>query len=193
MQLKREQFAAEERERPVDAPFAVYAAATYAGVVRQCILNFKEMGRTDMHRPLAALLELAVQDAQRANPDTELWCVPMPSTHRNEVKRGFNHVELLMRTLAARPSPQRWLRASPTRVDQVGLTLTERQRNSRNSITVDARLSARGALAGKTVLLIDDIATTGASLRAAQAALHGAGARVLAAAVVAHTPKLAEA
>lgn len=192
-QLIREQFAADTRERPVDAPFPVFAAVPYAGIARQCILNFKEMGRTDMHKPLASLLELAVRDVQHLNPTADLWCVPMPSTRRNEVKRGFNHIELLMRRLTARPTPQRWLRASSTRADQVGLTVAQRQHNSRNSIEVDARLSASGALAGKTVLLIDDIATTGASLRAAQRALDGAGAHVLAAAVVAHTPKLAEA
>lgn len=192
VQLQRERFAPHERERPVDAPFPVYAAVPYSNVARACILNFKEMGRTDLHKPLGLLLEQSVQDAQRANPGTDLWCVPMPSTRRNEVKRGYNHVELLMRRLVGRPAPQRWLRVSPRRADQVGLSATQRQQNSRNAISVDAQLRASGALADKTVLLIDDIATTGASLRAAATALDGAGARVLAAAVIAHTQKLTE-
>lgn len=191
-QLQREQFAAGERARPVEAPIEVFAAVPYAGVARECILNFKELGRTDLRKPLGALLDLAVQDAQRAHPETELWCVPMPSTRKNEAKRGYSHVELLMRSLPARPAPQRWLRASAARADQVGLSATERQRNSQNTIEVDAQLLASGALAGKSVLLIDDIVTTGASLRAATSALAAAGARVLAAAVIAHTSKLSE-
>lgn len=191
-QLERERFAIGERARPVEAPIEVFAAVPYAGIARECILNFKELGRTDLRKPLAALLDVAVQDAQRAHPETELWCVPMPSTRKNEAKRGYQHVELLMRSLSARPAPQRWLRASAGRADQVGLSVTERQRNSQNTIEVDAQLLTRGALSGKSVLLIDDIVTTGASLRAATTALETAGATVLAAAVIAHTPKLSE-
>lgn len=189
-QLERETFEADALQRSVDVPFAVFAAAEYAGLVRVCVLNFKEHGRTDLRHPLGRLLGRAVQAAQRAHPLGELWCVPVPSTGRSLAQRGYRHVDLLLRSMRAPAMPQRWLRASATRLDQVGLTIAERQRNAAHNVSVHPALMRRGALRGKRVLLVDDIVTTGASLRAAAVALERAGATVVAAAVVAHTKKL---
>lgn len=191
-QLRRERFADEDMIRAVDVPFPVIAAAPYAGVTRDCLLQLKELGRTDVRTPLAELLERAVTRVRSEHPNETLWCVPMPSTRKNEAKRGYNHLELVMRSLPSQPEPHRWLHAAASRADQVGLTATERAHNALNTITVKPRMRAHDAIAGKSVLLIDDIATTGSSLRAAAAALEDAGAHVVAAAVIAHTPKLAE-
>lgn len=191
-QLLRECFAHEDMIRAVEVPFPVVAAAPYAGVTRDCLLQLKELGRTDVRTQLAELLERAVTRVRSDHPNETLWCVPMPSTRKNEAKRGYNHLELVMRSLPSRPEPQHWLRAAASRVDQVGLTASERVHNALNTITVKPRMRAQGAVAGKSVLLIDDIATTGSSLRAAAAALENAGAHVVAAAVIAHTPKLTE-
>lgn len=207
--LQHDVFARSEQQRPVEAEFPVFAATAYEGVARACILQFKENQRTDLRRPLGELLSVAVSAARRDYAEAarqegvtprELWCVPVASTKRAAGKRGYQHVELLLRSLPRerqcererdRVAVNRWLEASSRRADQVGLTVEERSRNSSHAFTIRKRAmrASKMPLLGKHVLLIDDIATTGATLRAASNALEAAGARVVAAAVIAHTVK----
>ncbi len=58
---------------------------------------------------------------------------------------------------------------------QVGLTVTERRRNVRGAFVLSA--DSAGQVKGKTVLLIDDVRTTGATLEACADVLRAAGAR----------------
>lgn len=188
--LGRERLREEDTRRPVEVPFPVFAATAYAGLSRESILRFKELGRTDLKTPLAELLTHAVDAARAHQPDARLWCVAIPSHPKQAGRRGYQHVQLLLAALPSRPHNNRWLRVSAHRTDQVGLGVFERQRNSRHAFVVPRRLRQSGMLVGKQVLLVDDIATTGSTLAAAAAALQAAGAQVLAAAVVAHTVKL---
>ena len=97
-------------------------------------------------------------------------------------RRGFRVVELI----AARAglAPQRVLRATGTAADQRGLRSADRERNVRGSM----RARTPRALEGRRVLLVDDVVTTGATLREAARALAAAGATVVGAATVASTP-----
>lgn len=192
-QLERECYPSAEQQRPVDAPFPVFAAAPYAGLTRDCIIAFKEQQRTDLRRPLGAMLaralDAALDPSLNAAPvnSLPLDCVPMPSPAASVGKRGYRHVELLAASMRPAPAMRRWLRATRTRADQVGLTERERQRNANASIRLARRFEQR--LRGRQVILIDDIVTTGSSLRAAAEALERVGARVVAAVVVAHTER----
>ncbi|MEB4615453.1 ComF family protein, partial [Leucobacter sp. M11] len=127
--------------------------------------------------------------------------VAVPSRPASERERGYRHVEILAR-LAVRaasdpsgPPPRseppdlrllRALRTGAGRADQVGLGRAERLANARRT---EVRAGSRAALAGRRVWLVDDLATTGASLDGARRALRAAGARaelaVVCAAVVA--------
>jgi predicted amidophosphoribosyltransferase len=72
--------------------------------------------------------------------------------------------------------------------DQAGLAAAARRRNLNGALAVRAGWRAR--LAGRSLLLVDDVVTTGATLLDARRALTEAGARVLAAATVASTPSV---
>ena len=65
------------------------------------------------------------------------------------------------------------VRPAPTR-SQVGLTAEERRKNVRRAFAVPPE--TRPAIEGKTVLLIDDVRTTGATVEACAAVLKAAGA-----------------
>jgi predicted amidophosphoribosyltransferase len=188
--LERELLPSDAMLRPVNAPMPVFAATEYAGLTREMLLRFKELGRTDLKHPLAAVLQRAVDAARAVNPQAMLWCVPIPSHAGRSGNRGYQHVPLMLHVMQSRPAVNTWLRALSTRRDQVGLGVRQRQRNAHQSFVVPRRMLRSGALANKHVLLIDDIATTGSSLSAAAATLEAAGATVVAAAVVAHTVKL---
>jgi ComF family protein len=103
--------------------------------------------------------------------------VPIPLHRRRLFGRRFNQAALLARAIAAhRPigvEPLALRRARAT-VPQVGLTRAQRAANVQGAFRVDEE--ARGAVAGRRLVLIDDVMTSGATIDAAARALLRAGA-----------------
>jgi ComF family protein len=100
--------------------------------------------------------------------------IAMPMHWRKRWERGFNQAELLAEPVAKRlglPLKRNLRRTRHTQA-QAGLDEAARRANLRGSFTV----VAGEQLSGQHVLLIDDVFTTGATLRAASAALKSAGA-----------------
>ncbi|GAB3296936.1 ComF family protein [Epidermidibacterium keratini] len=170
---------------PVGFPPTV-AAAEYAGDVRLAILGAKDRGRRDLVGPVATLLGWA---AQAAVPPAERWLVvPMPSNPAAARARGGDHMvriglratagsgHLFVEALSAGHSGE------ATRLGAAG-RLADRRRSMR------LRRDAAALLAGRDVLLVDDIVTTGSTLATAAALVRSAGARAVRAAVVAATEK----
>jgi ComF family protein len=102
--------------------------------------------------------------------------IPVPLHWRRLWTRRFNQSALLAQMLAREASlpyrPELLERVRPT-PQQVGLDPKARQRNVKNAFAVPE--AARLAVAGRRLLLIDDVLTTGATLSAATAALQKAG------------------
>lgn len=117
--------------------------------------------------------------------------LPVPLSPQRLAERGFNQAWELARALhrhsgcAARLQADLLLRVRDTPA-QSRLTRAQRLRNLEGAFVVDPLRSR--ALAGRHVLLVDDVMTTGASLSAAALALNAAGARAVSALVVARTP-----
>lgn len=83
---------------------------------------------------------------------------------------------LLARTIATasgKPLATRALRGIRTTAQQVGLTSDQRDRNVRGAFQVAS--SQKAAVAGRRVLLVDDVYTTGATVKASTRALLRAG------------------
>jgi predicted amidophosphoribosyltransferase len=172
----------------------VLAVGRYAGPLRSAVLEYKERGRRDLAGPLSSLLAgaLAVADGPAGPPgrcggpaSPQRWLVPVPSRPAAARARGGDHVLRLCRG---------WARADPRlgvapalrlgrRVrDSVGLDAGERAANLAGRIRVrPADLPPRGA----PVLLVDDVVTTGATLRGCRAALAAHGRSVAGAVVLA--------
>jgi predicted amidophosphoribosyltransferase len=158
----------------------VLAVGRYTGPLRSAVLRYKERGRRDIAAPLGALLAAAVDDAVGSAP---VWLVPAPSRPAAARARGGDHVARLCRAVAARRPRVRVAR--PLRLaggvrDSVGLDAAERAANLAGRVRVRA-----GALPGTgTVLLVDDVVTTGATLGTCEDALAAAGVGVGAAVVL---------
>lgn len=173
----------------------VWSGLEYDGVVRAVILALKRDGRLDAARALAPALAAAVdaglaeerrdllaeerREASRVEAPTLL--VPIPGSRAAYRRRGYDPVRALLRR-AGLPSTRAFAPARPHRAQKT-LGVEERERNLRGVFRV------RRAVAGSGILLIDDVVTSGATLREAARVLTLAGAEVIGAAVVASTAK----
>lgn len=104
--------------------------------------------------------------------------VPVPLHRWRLLRRGYNQSALLARHLARMTGVPhaadllRRVRATPS---QQGLTAAARRRNITGA-SFSVRRAARPHLAGKRVVLVDDVLTTGTTLGACAAVLREAGA-----------------
>jgi predicted amidophosphoribosyltransferase len=150
--------------------------------LRAAVLAYKERGRRDLSRQLGALLAIAI-GALPLPP--EYLLVPVPSLHAVAAARGGDHVARLARRAAAAvgarvTSRALWLPGSVR--DSAGLGVAARAANLDHAMRAHAPPTGLG-----TCILVDDVVTTGATLREAARALTAAGWTVAAAATVART------
>lgn len=156
-----------------DAPLFDYAraAAVYGGVIREAIHGLKFGGRRSLARPLGDLLAEGCAGALADRPDALL---PVPLARGRERARGFNQAALLAERLGERAGIRvraRWLVRLRATAPQTDLAAEERRAN------VAGAFAAAPAVAGRHVVLIDDVLTTGATAGECARALRAAGAR----------------
>jgi ComF family protein len=144
------------------------------------VADFKFHGRVDLAGALAALMAEAAAEATAGTtadtPPPDL-VLPVPLAPHRLAERGYNQAwELARRAARRRGLTARsdvLLRAVET-AHQADLPRTERLANLRAAFVVDARRRER--LQGRRIALVDDVMTTGATVREAAAALLRAGA-----------------
>ena len=147
------------------------AAASYGGAARDAVHALKFGGRRSLARPLGDLIYETCGDALSDAPEA---LVPVPLGRARERARGFNQAALLAERLGERLGVRvrpRWLVRLRATAPQSDLTAAERHAN------VAGAFAAAPAVAGRHVVLIDDVITTGATVGDCARALHMAGAR----------------
>jgi predicted amidophosphoribosyltransferase len=187
---------------PVRIPLV--AALSYEGIVRSVILAFKNEGRTELARSLGAPLDAAVTAVWHGS-GAELL-VPVPGSRSGAARRGFGPVALIARRAGLVLTPA--LRAVGAGPEQKSLTLEQRRAAGAGQIDVrrlgalpleaphsetsqngTGRWRVRAPVRGRRIVLVDDVVTSGATLRAAMCALRAAGAEVVGCAAIAATPR----
>ena len=149
--------------------WAAYRAADGRGPVARALAAFKYRGLRRLGRRFAAVMVARV-----ATPTVDL-VVPVPLHVRRLRERGFNQSAVVARHLAralGRPCALTVLRRVRDTPSQTALSVAARAANVAHAFAV----GAPAHVAGRTVLLVDDVWTSGATARAAATALRRAGA-----------------
>jgi predicted amidophosphoribosyltransferase len=190
---------------PGACDLSVRAAARFEGALRELVTAYKDEGRHDLGGLLGGLLSGVLSTLLLGDPVVRaalrrgevVHVVPVPPSPAARRRRGGDPVgELAGRAVAAvrGPPPGERSRLVLTRglghgrrvADQSRLSRTERRENLHGALVVRPRHA--GPLAGATVVVVDDVVTTGATLREAARALRVAGVVHVAAVTVAATP-----
>ncbi|MCP4320239.1 MAG: ComF family protein [Hyphomicrobiales bacterium] len=149
------------------------SAVLYDEAARLLVQRLKYKDRVDLAGAMAGWMARAGGDVICAAETV----VPVPLHRRRLMKRQYNQAAELARALAVRTRlpylPAALLRTRATRL-QVGLGTQARADNVKGAFAVPAGRQTQ--IAGKAILLVDDVYTTGATVKAATRALLKAGA-----------------
>jgi len=144
--------------------------AVFEGPLRNAIHTLKYKRNISLGDTLSFPLK-GIFDRMKCQVD---FIISVPLSPKRLAERGYNQTDLLARPLAwnsgipFRPHALRRVRETAS---QVGLNIKDRHQNVQNAFQADSNI-----IAGKNVLLVDDVATTGATLNACSAALLEQGA-----------------
>ncbi len=160
-----------------------YVPLIYKDAVRRGILGFKFRGKSGRGQTFAAFILLKMREMDAPRPDI-ITFVPMHFIRYG--MRGYNQAALLAKALGKMLD----VPVLPT-LRKTKNALPQSKRRGRDRLYAPRGLYALrkdAAVAGKRILLVDDVITTGATLHACAGLLKGAGAKKIEIATAARTP-----
>lgn len=158
----------------------IYTSCYYRNNIKNLIINFKFRNRKYLGRLLA---ELLIDVYKKRFTDEVDLIVPLPLSPSRTRERGYNQAEILCRYFSKKTGikmSKKMLWRTKNTLAQSSLSRRQRFRN------MEKAFKASNKAEGLRILLIDDVATTGATLQNAASALRKAGASEVYGLVVAH-------
>ena len=153
----------------------LFSFSSYEEPLRSCIHQLKYDGNVRLAEPLGLLL---AEKFGRSRMVTDA-IIPVPLHQDRQQQRGYNHAQLLAEVCARQlhvPFHEHMLVKHRATLPQVGLSVQERYQNIAGAFRCTPAY-ATGALFGRSIVIVDDVATTAATLEACAAPLLAAGAK----------------
>ncbi len=150
----------------------VRATGAQRGILESAVKSFKYHDATELSEPLAARM-VACLYQQKWQIDA---IVPVPLHTGREFERGYNQSNLLSLQVTQAtgiPCESAWLRRIRGTTQQAQLAASERRQN------VAGAFQASADVAGQSILLVDDVITTGSTLSACAEALRERKAKMV--------------
>ncbi|HEY9612873.1 ComF family protein [Allocoleopsis sp.] len=183
-QLQRCQLAKPDNFWTGEVP--VFIWGNYSGVLKRAIAALKYDNQQHLARPLGHWLAQAWLKSSIATPVKKLTVVPIPLHPLKLKKRGYNQAELIAQNFCDftgyKHQPLGLERIRETEA-QFGLSAQAREQNLADAFRISKSFGKH--LPNSPVLLIDDIYTTGATVRAAAQILQKQGIQVYGVAAIA--------
>jgi ComF family protein len=177
--------------RRVDRPFVrAVAYGSYDGGLRELIHLLKYNGVRPVASVLGRMLAEAIAALSPALERTTVLVIPVPLYQAKRRQRGFNQAELIA-AAALKHHPRRFelaaglLQRTRDTHSQIGLTSHQRRENMRGAFAV----SRAAEVAGRELLVVDDVYTTGTTVSECARVLRRAGTARVWVATVARTLK----
>ncbi len=149
-----------------DLGMPVIAVHAFEGPLRRVVIAWKEEGRAEARRLVQRWLSLALGPLRSAMPGAIV--VAIPSSPSAERRRGLAHLEQVLAAVCPEDLRTGALRSVGARADQSTLGRVARARNMAGAFAWEGPTD-------RPVIVVDDIVTTGATMRAAAATLHASG------------------
>ncbi len=156
---------------------------SHAGALREWVLAIKYRGWAEMGAALGRRLGQAIVRCDLIDPDRSV-IVPMPMPWQRRMYRGIDHARVIAAGVAeVLRVPIVPVLAKANGPPQVSLATSHRRRHGAGGLRIRRRLGGWG-LNGSTVVLVDDVRTTGSSIRTACRLLRPLRAQSIVVAVV---------
>ncbi len=165
-------------------------AGRYFGPLKEAIGQLKYKRRTELAAPLGGMLYKKFLEIHPDYKKERFIIIPLPLSYEKEKARGFNQAELLAKEFSgiSRISllTHSLLKIKETPAQVEVKEKDKRIKNLEGAFLADPKKLMAYGVQHKAVILIDDVATTGATLEHASGALAQAGAQKIIGLVVAH-------
>ncbi|RJQ30676.1 ComF family protein [Candidatus Parcubacteria bacterium] len=140
--------------------------------LRKAIWLFKYKGSTQLKKPLGEIIKKRIWE--KFDAQTRNWpIIPIPLSAQKSRKRGFNQTELVAREISSNILTNALAKKAQSKSQVEVKDRKERLKNAQGSFRIKDRLSIRG----RNIILLDDVYTTGATIREARKVLKKAGAK----------------
>lgn len=153
----------------------LFSPFPYEGVMKEAILLFKYHKKGGI---ITKFRELTLKYLSLHPPPPFDLIIPVPLHRRKRRERGFNQAELIGNIIGKAlsiPLEKKVLKRVKDTPTQTGLSLKEREKNVKGAFKVVKKKRIKG----KKVLLVDDVYTTGSTVKEVSLVLKKAGVRVI--------------
>lgn len=181
----------------LDSPsMSILAWGAYQGSLKQALAALKYNNQPKLANHLGLQLAKTWLSHKSRTPQHplaqgNLMVVPIPLHPEREQQRGYNQAALLAKRfcqITGLPLAERGLGRVRATTAQHGLSGTDRDRNLAQAFAVSQRLHS--VAEGRSILLLDDIYTSGATVRSAAATLRASGFQISGVVAVAQAIKM---